>query len=169
MMKSLEGTASLCAYYSLQHIDKQLLKKSFVFIERDIGVDGNDAVGMIDFISAAPDTGLSPPSQYLVQAYVICTPKEARDKKILNKLKTALDNNLERIIPDFHSQLQWAIYPAVWHLDGVAKTLNNDKPEIQTPITNLFIVGDCVKAPGIGINCAINSALILQEMLTGSV
>jgi len=169
MMKSLEGTASLCAYYSLQHIDKQLLKKSFVFIERDIGVDGNDAVGMIDFISAAPETGLSPPSQYLVQAYVICTPKEARDKKILNKLKTALDNNLERIIPDFHSQLQWAIYPAVWHLDGVAKTLNNDKPEIQTPITNLFIVGDCVKAPGIGINCAINSALILQEMLTGSV
>jgi phytoene dehydrogenase-like protein len=169
MMKSLEGTASLCAYYSLQHIDKQLLKKSFVFIERDIGVDGNDAVGMIDFISAAPDTGLSPPSQYLVQAYVICTPKEARDKKILNKLKTALDNNLERIIPDFHSQLQWAIYPAVWHLDGVAKTLNNEKPEIQTPITNLFIIGDCVKAPGIGINCAINSALILQEMLTGSV
>jgi phytoene dehydrogenase-like protein len=80
MMKSLEGTASLCAYYSLQHIDKQLLKKSFVFIERDIGVDGNDAVGMIDFISAAPETGLSPPSQYLVQAYVICTPKEARDK-----------------------------------------------------------------------------------------
>ena len=30
---------------------------------------------------------------------------------------------------------------------------------------NLYLVGDCVKAPGIGINCAINSANILSELL----
>jgi protoporphyrinogen oxidase len=169
MMKSLQGTGSLCAYYSLKNVDPQLLGKTFHFIERDIGVDGNDAVGMIDFMSAVPDTGLSPSSHHLVQSYVICTPKEARDKKILEKLKKALDENLERLIPDFHSQLRWALYPAVWHLDGVAKTTDNAKPEIQTPVKNLFVIGDCVKAPGIGINCAINSARVLQEMLTGSV
>jgi protoporphyrinogen oxidase len=169
MMKSLQGTGSLCAYYSLKNVDPQLLGKTFHFIERDIGVDGNDAVGMIDFMSAVPDTGLSPASHHLVQSYVICTPKEARDKKILEKLKKALDENLERLIPDFHSQLRWALYPAVWHLDGVAKTTDNAKPEIQTPVKNLFVIGDCVKAPGIGINCAINSARVLQEMLTGSV
>ena len=168
-MKTLEGTGSLCAYYSLNQIDPRLLGKSFIFIERDIGVDGNDAVGMIDFITAMEETGLSPSSHYLVQSYIICTPKEARDKKILNKLKDALDNNLEHIIPHYHSQLQWAIYPSVWHLDGVAKTLVNTKPDIQTPIENLYIIGDCVKAPGIGINCAINSARIIQEMLSKSV
>jgi phytoene dehydrogenase-like protein len=168
-MKSLEGTGSLCAYYSLKQIDTRLLGKTFIFIERNIGVDGNDAVGMIDFISAKAETGLSPSSHHLVQAYIICTPKEACDKKILNKLKWALDKNLKRIIPNFHTQLHWAIYPAVWHLDGVAKTLNNEKPEIHTPIKNLFIIGDCVKAPGIGINCAINSASILQEILSSSI
>ena len=168
-MKALEGTGSLCAYYSLKQIDLRLLGKTFIFIERNIGVDGNDAVGMIDFISAKPETGLSPPSHYLVQSYIICTPKEARDKKILNKLKVALDKNLERIIPQYHSQLHWAIYPSIWHLDGVAKTLINTKPDIQTPVENLYIIGDCVKAPGIGINCAINSARIIQEMLSKSV
>jgi phytoene dehydrogenase-like protein len=168
-MKALEGTGSLCAYYSLKQIDQRLLGKTFIFIERNIGVDGNDAVGMIDFISAKAETGLSPPSHYLVQSYIICTPKEAGDKKILNKLKVALDKNLERIIPQYHSQLHWAIYPSIWHLDGVAKTLMNTKPDIQTPVENLYIIGDCVKAPGIGINCAINSARIIQEMLSKSV
>jgi phytoene dehydrogenase-like protein len=168
-MKALEGTGSLCAYYSLKQIDPRLLGKTFIFIERDIGVDGNDAVGMIDFISAKTETGLSPPSHYLVQSYIICTPKEARDKKMLDKLKEALDKNLERIIPQYHSQLHWAMYPSIWHLDGVAKTLMNTKPDIQTPVQNLYIIGDCVKAPGIGINCAINSARIIQEMLSKSV
>jgi len=165
-MKSLQGTGSLCAYYSLREIDSSLLGKTFHFIERNIGVDGNDAVGMIDFMSAVPDAGVSPPSHYLVQSYIICTPKEARDKKTLDKLKVALDKNLERLIPHFHSQLRWAIYPAIWHLDGVAKTTDNAKPDIQTPIENLYIIGDCVKAPGIGINCAINSGWVIQEMLS---
>jgi phytoene dehydrogenase-like protein len=57
------------------------------------------------------------------------------------------------------------IYPTVWHLDGVAKTIDNIKPDIQTPIENLFLVGDCVKAPGIGINCAIKSARMLSQMI----
>lgn len=168
-LKALEGTGSLCAYYSLKQIDPRLLGKTFIFIERDVGVDGNDAVGMIDFITAKTETGLAPSSQYLVQSYIICTPKEARDKKILNNLKVALDKNLERIIPQYHSQLQWAIYPSIWHLDGVAKTLMNTKPDIQTPVENLYIIGDCVKAPGIGINCAINSARIIQDMLSKTV
>jgi protoporphyrinogen oxidase len=166
MMTSLEGTGSLCAYYSLKEINTRLLGKTFHFIERDIGVDGKDAVGMIDFMSAVPETGLAPSGHYLIQSYIICTPKEAQDRKTLEKLKEALDKNLERLLPNFHSQLRWAIYPAVWHLDGVAKTIDNAKPEIQTPIKNLFIIGDCVKAPGIGINCAINSARVLQEMLS---
>ena len=88
--------------------------------------------------------------------------------KTLDLLKGALDKNLERLVPDFRSHLRWAIYPAVWHLNGVAKTIENVKPEIQTPMKNLFLIGDCVKAPGIGMNCAINSARVLQEMLSTS-
>jgi len=90
------------------------------------------------------------------------------DKKILSMLKQLLDKNLQRLIPDFRSHLRWCLYPAIWHLDGVAKTTDNIKPEIQTPINNLLLIGDCVKAPGIGMNCAINSARICQELITST-
>jgi len=164
-LKSLEGTGSLCAYYSLNKIDPKLEGKSFLFIERNAGVKGNDAVGMIEFVTAQPEAGISPISKYLVQSYIICTPKEAKSKKTLEKLKEILDKNLEILIPNYHSIKNWAIYPTVWHLDGVAKTIDNIKPDVKTPIKNLYLVGDCVKAPGIGINCAVNSARILEEIL----
>ena len=164
-LKTLTGTGSLCAYYSLNKIDPQLPGKSFLFIERNAGLAGNDAVGMIDFMAALPESGLAPTSHQLVQAYIICSPEEAQSGKKLDELKNMLDTNLENLMPAFRSQLQWSIYPAVWHLDGVAKTIDNKKPGIQTPIENLYLVGDCVKSPDIGINCAINSAKTLQAIL----
>ena len=86
----------------------------------------------------------------------------------MKKLKHLLDKNLEILIPNYTEQLNWAFYPSIWHLDGVAKTIEKDKPDIKTPIKNLYLVGDCVKAPGIGFNCAINSAHILIDMLENS-
>ncbi|RLF29351.1 MAG: NAD(P)/FAD-dependent oxidoreductase [Thermoplasmata archaeon] len=164
-LRSLKGTGSLCAYYSLKKIDPQLIGKSFLFIERNTGIDGDDAVGMIDFITSSPKTGTAPSNHYLVQAYIICTPDEAKNKKTLETLKQILDKKLQQLIPDLELQTRWALYPATWHLDGVAKTIDNIKPEIKTPVDNLYIIGDCVKSPGIGINCAINSAKILCNLL----
>lgn len=162
---SLDGTGSLCAYYSLKKINPDLPGKNFVFIERDAGIVGDDAAGMIDFMVTLPESGLAPPSHHLVQSYVICTPGEAKNKETLEKLKKILDRSLEKIIPDFRSNLRWVIYPAIWHLDGVAKVIGNKKPGIKTPVDNLYLVGDCVNAPGIGINCALNSARLLADML----
>jgi len=160
-LKSINGTASLCAYYSLKDIPKALIGKTFHFIERNTGLEGNDVVGMIDLMTATPQADISPDKEYLVQSYVICTPDEVRNQSILKKLKGHLDKNLNILIPNYKEHLNWAIYPSIWHLDGVAKTIERDKPEIKTPIKNLYLVGDCVKAPGIGINCALNSAKIL--------
>jgi len=164
-IKSLRGTGSLCAYYSLRKVDSDLLGKTFHFIERDVGIDGNDAVGMIDFMAAVPESGIAPQSDYLIQSYIICTPDEARDKKTLEALRGLLDKNLEYLLGDFRLNLNWAIYPAVWHLDGIAKTVDNEKPGITTPVESLFIIGDCVKAMGIGVNCALNSARLLEDFL----
>ncbi|MBN2065228.1 MAG: NAD(P)/FAD-dependent oxidoreductase [Candidatus Thermoplasmatota archaeon] len=164
-LQSLEGTGSLCAYYALTHVDKKVIGKNFVFIERNVGVDGKDAAGMVDLMSALPESGLAPPKQHLVQSYVICNPKEAQHQKTLEKLKEILDAQLENIVPDFRQHLKWAIYPAIRHLDGVAKTIENEKPDIKTPIDQLYLIGDCVKAPGIGLNCAMNSARLLQDVL----
>ncbi len=167
-LKSLSGTGSLCAYYSLKNVDANLLGKNFAFIERDVGLDGNDVAGMVDFMAALPEVGLAPPDHFLVQSYVVCTPEEAKNKKALEKLKKILDNNLNNIIPDFRSNLRWAIYLAIWHLDGVAKTIDNEKPEITTPVKNFYLIGDCVRTPGIGFNCALNSAHILTNVLENS-
>ena len=167
-IKSLSGTGSLCAYYSLKKIDSNLVGKTFHFIERNIGVDGGDAVGMIDFMVTSSDAGLSPDGEYLVQSHIVCTPDEAKEIKMLKILRGLLDKNLKILIPNFYSNLNWVIYPAIWHLDGVAKTIDNEKPEIKTPIENLYLIGDCVKAPGIGFNCALNSACILTDKLLNS-
>ena len=120
---------------------------------------------MVDLMSARPESGLAPPNQYLVQSYIICKPEEAKHHQTLEQLKNILDAQLENIIPDFRQHLRWAIYPAIWHLDGVAKTIENEKPDIKTPIEHLYLVGDCVRAPGIGLNCAMNSARLLQDLL----
>jgi hypothetical protein len=162
-LKSLTGTGSLSAYYSFSDIPEELIGKTFHFIQRNAGVEGNDAVGMIDFMAADPQAGISPNQSKLVQSYIICNPKEAKQKEILLKLKNVLDKNLGILIPDYQKKLNWALYPSVWHLDGVAKTIDNAKPSIETPIDYFYIIGDGVKAPGIGFNCALNSARLLSE------
>ena len=164
-IKSLNGTGSLCAYYSLKNVDPDLFGKTFHFIQRNVGLEGNDVVGMIDFMVTSQDTGLAPKGELLVQSYIICTPDEAKNPLILKKLKDLLEKNLEVLIPKFKEHLKWAIYPTIWHLDGVAKTIEKNKPDIKTPIDNLYLVGDCVKAPGIGYNCALNSAKLIAQMI----
>ena len=93
------------------------------------------------FVTAQPEAGISPDSKFLIQSYIICTPDEAKSKKTLKKLKEILDKNLEILIPNYHSILNWAIYPTIWHLDGVAKTIDNLKPDVKTPIKDLYLVG----------------------------
>jgi len=163
MLDSLTGTGSLCAYYSLSDVPSDLIGKTFHFIERDCGVDGKDAAGMIDFMSASSNAKISPKNAFVIQAYLICTPDEARNKKMLKRFKDILDKHLSYLIPKYKENLNWAIYPSVWHLDGVAKTIDNKKPEIETPIDGLYFIGDGVKAMGIGFNCALNSARKLVE------
>lgn len=164
-LSDLKPTASLCAYYALSDIDSELVGKTFHFLERDTGLVGSDVVGMIDCMTASQDSGLAPKEKFLVQAYVICSPEELRDEKTRLLLKKMLDDNMGRLAPGFEDDLLWSLYPAVWHLDGVAKTILNEKPEIFSPVENLFLIGDCVKAPGIGYNCAVNSARILSGSL----
>jgi len=162
-LKSLKGTGSLCAYYSLNNIPKDLIGKAFHFIQRDTGLEGKDVVGMIDMMITSSENKMSPKNNFLIQSYVICTPEEAKNPKVQRKLRKYLDENLNILIPNFKCKLNWAIYSSIWHLDGVAKTIERDKADIITPINNLFLIGDCVKAPGIGYNCAINSAKIFVE------
>jgi phytoene dehydrogenase-like protein len=164
-LKTLTGTGSLSGYYSLSKLPEELVGKTFHFLERDAHVEGKDAVGMIDFMAADASSCISPDGTYLVQSYVICTPDEARDKETLKRLREMLDNNLKRLYPTYKEHLNWALYPAVWHLDGVAKTIDNPKPSIHTPIQHLYVIGDGVKAMGIGFNGALNSARLLSEEL----
>ncbi|MEF8848637.1 MAG: FAD-dependent oxidoreductase [Candidatus Thermoplasmatota archaeon] len=164
-LERLYGTGSLCGYYSFNEIKKDLIGKTFVFLERDAGIDGVDAAGMIDFMTARPDSNLAPKEEYLVQSYIICKPWETKHKETLDRLRNILDEKLEEIIPEYKKNLNWVVYPAVSHLDGVAKTIDNVKPSIKTPVKDLYIIGDCVKASGIGINCALNSSFSLKKLM----
>jgi len=164
-MKNLEGTGSVCAYYALNKINPSLVGKPFAFVEQDLDVEGSDAVGVVDFLTADPSVGLSPEKRYLVQAYIICSPREAVDKMKVSMLREVLDEKMEVLIPGFRENLVFALYPTSWHLDGVAKTVEHEKPESATPLKNLYLVGDCVQSAGIGMNCAVDSAIKLSEKI----
>ncbi len=162
---NLKGSGSVCAYYALEHLDEDVLRKPIAFREKNLGVDGDHASGIIDFQTVKPEMNMSPEGEYLVQAYIICTPEEAKDKGTVRKLIKALDKNMEILVPGFRDDLKFAIYPTIYHLDGVAKTIDNEKPTSNTPVKDLYMVGDCIKSFGIGMNCAVDSAVQLSEQL----
>jgi len=165
-LKQLVSSGSLCAYYCLKKISNPaLLGKSFMFLQENVDVQGGAAFGMIDFKTACPVVGLSPKDRYLVQAYVICTPDEAHTMAVVTRLREALDYWMRKLLVDFDEQLDWAIYPATRQLEGVAKSMMNEKPSVETPIDNLYLIGDCIQAPDIGVNCAVNSAKRVANLL----
>ncbi|MBS3773513.1 MAG: FAD-dependent oxidoreductase [Candidatus Thermoplasmatota archaeon] len=166
-IEGLTGTGSLCAWYALTDVPERLTGRAYGFIERDAGVEGGDAAGMIDFKPSHPRAGMAPPGRMLVQAYVICTPGEARDIATLQRLRNMLDANMERLIPDWRSRLEWALYPSIWHLDAVAKTIDNPKPSVATPLKHFYLVGDSTEGKGVAVNCAADSARLLMDELGG--
>ncbi len=159
-VKNLKPTGSLVAYHALNNLDKKLLNKSFVFIERNVDFEGNDVVGMIDF-KMHWMTNLAPKGKYIIQSYVICSPEEAKSKRKMEELAEILDKNLEKLLPN--KKIEWNVYASIWHLDGVAKTIDCIKPNVATPVQDLYIAGDCVASKGVGMNCAIDSSRLIME------
>lgn len=166
-VEDLTGTGSLCAWYGLAGVPDELVGRAYGFIERDADVAGKDAAGMIDFKPSHPRAGMAPSGSALVQAYVICTPEEARDRETLQRLRNILDANMDRLIPGYRDRLEWALYPSIWHLDAVAKTIDNPKPPVATPLRNFYLVGDSTEGKGVAVNCAADSARLLMEELEG--
>jgi phytoene dehydrogenase-like protein len=165
-LKQLIPSAGLCAYYGLKKIQNpDLLGKTFMFLQENLDVQGNAAFGLIDFKTACPTVGMAPQSRHLVQAYIVCTPKEARTIRVIKELKNILDSHMRILLADFDKQLLWALYPTTQQLEGVAKIITNKRPSVTTHINNLYLIGDCVKASDFGINCAINSAKKMGETL----
>jgi phytoene dehydrogenase-like protein len=165
-LKNLVSSGGLCAYYSLKKISNpKLLGKTFMFLQENLNVQGGAAFGLIDFKTACPGSGLAPKGSFLVQAYVICTADEAGNLTVVKQLRRVLDSFMGKLLLDFDEQLNWAIYPATQQLEGVAKIISNIKPSVETPIDNLYLIGDCVKASDFGVNCAVGSAKILADIL----
>ncbi len=112
---NLEGSGSVCAYYALEDLDESILKKPIAFRERDLGVEGKDAAGIIDLQTAKPEMDMSPNGEYLIQAYIICTPEEAKDKDKVKTLRKALDKNMELVLPNYKDAL---LFESVYSLNG---------------------------------------------------
>ncbi len=160
-LEKIQPTASLCAYYFFSAVNPVTTGKSFHFLQREPALQGGYCSGMIDFRMQSPVSPINSSKGYLVQAYCIGSPEEIKNKNALYKLKCILDNQVSLLVPHFPERLIWCFYPAVHHLDGVAKTIHNLKPGIKTPVEGLYLTGDGVKAAGIGVNCAVNSAIDL--------
>jgi len=166
-LKRLIPSAGLCAYYCLKKINNpKLLGKTFMFLQENLDLKGKAGFGLIDFKTACPDSGLAPKNRYIVQAYIICTPDETQNKKLIKQLKNVLDSLMRILILDFDKQLLWAIYPVTKQLEGVAKIITNKRPSITTPINNFYLIGDCVKSSDFGINSCVNTAKKVEEIIS---
>ncbi|HEC82626.1 MAG TPA: hypothetical protein ENI53_01920 [Thermoplasmatales archaeon] len=163
-IKNLTPTGSVVSYHALNEVDENLLNKSFVFIERNVDFEGNSVVGMVDF-KMNYETGVTPPKKYLVQSYVICSPEEAKNKNKAMELAEIIEKNIKKLIPDYKKNMEWEIYSSIWHLDGVAKTIDNIKPDAKTPVKNLYFAGDCIASKGVGVNCSADSANLVIKSL----
>lgn len=162
-IKNLRATGSLISYHALNEINENLIGKSFVFIERNTGLEGDDVAGMIDFKLAHPEAGMAPTGKYLVQSYAICTSEEAKNREKAYMLMEIIEKNLQKLLKS--NQIEWSLYAGIWHLDGVAKTIDSIKPEVTTPVKNLYIAGDCVNSKGVGMNCAADSAYLIRRAI----
>lgn len=163
-VRHLHPTGSVVSYHAVSELNENLLNKSFVFIERDADFEGGSVVGMIDF-KMHHLTGMAPPGKYLIQSYAICTPEEAKSRSKREELISIIEKYVAELMPTNRRNLEWSIHSAIWHLDGVAKTIDCMKPDVVTPINNLYLAGDCVNSRGVGINCAADSARLVLEAL----
>jgi len=161
-MKNLEGTGSFVSYHALRDVEDKLLNKSFVIMEKNDSFDGGEVVGMIDFKMNYLN-GVAPHGKCLVQSYVICTPQEARNADKMEELREMVERNIEKIVARYRKKMEWYLYSSICHLDGVAKTIDNEKPGVITPVKNLYIAGDSVDSKGVGINCAVDSARLVAD------
>jgi len=107
--------------------------------------------------------GVAPHGKCLVQSYVICTPQEARNADKMEELREMVERNIEKIVARYRKKMEWYLYSSICHLDGVAKTIDNEKPGVITPVKNLYIAGDSVDSKGVGINCAVDSARLVAD------
>lgn len=163
-VRNLQPTGSVVSYHALSELDGRLLNKSFVFIERDADFEGGAVVGMIDF-KMNHLTGMAPPGKYLIQSYAICTPDEAKNRSKREELVGIIEKHVADLMPANRRNLEWNIHAAIWHLDGVAKTIDCMKPDVATPVNRLYLAGDCVNSKGVGINCAADSARLVVDAI----
>lgn len=163
-IKNLRPTGSIVSYHSLNKIDENLINKSFVFIERNVDFEGENVAGMIDF-KMNYKNGVAPNKKCLIQSYAICSPEEAKNKNKAIELSEIIEKNIEKLIPDYEKRTEWNIFSSIWHLDGVAKTIDCIKPDVETPVKNLYFAGDCVASKGVGINCSADSANLIIKNL----
>lgn len=163
-IKNLTSTGSVVSYHALDEMDENLLNKSFVFIERNVDFEGNSVVGMVDF-KMNYKNGVAPNKKYLIQSYAICSPEEAKNKSKAMELAEIIEKNIKKLIPDYEKNMEWRIYSSIWHLDGVAKTIDSIKPDAKTPVKNLYFAGDCVASKGVGVNCSADSANLVIKNL----
>ena len=164
-IKNLRPTGSVVSYHALNQLDENLINKSFVFMEKNVDFEGESVAGMIDF-KMNHMNGVTPAGKYLVQSYAICTPEEAKNRDKVCNLAEIIEKNIKKLIPDYEKNMEWNIFSSIWHLDGVAKTIDCIKPDAKTPVKNLYFAGDCTAGKGVGINCSADSAnLVIKNLL----
>jgi prolycopene isomerase len=175
MVNSLYGYGSLSPYFGLsdlpvpeEHAERLMLTPCVVPKEEGFDWDVYMAWGIQSYIepSCAPD------GKHLFTAYLPLTEEESRNRELVAKVVRAVPDFLESIYPGFKDCMEWALYPACWKLEGVAKSVTQAgslKPEVKAPgVEGLYFAGDTSRGYGVAMDCACCSGIICASEITGN-
>ena len=173
-MENLYGYGSIAPYFGLNKLvlpeqEWKVGVKDINVIPKEEGFENN--VYMCWNIQSQSDPSCAPGGKYLMTAYAPVTEKEAKDKDLMIKACKLIVDYLDRRYPGFRQSIDWAMFPTVWKLEGVAKSKSQAgtlKAPIAAPgVEGLYFAGDTVKGYGVAMDCAVAAGLICASRITG--
>ena len=174
-VRSLYGYGSLSPYFGLselpvpeEHAQRLMLTPRVVPREEGFDWDVYMAWGIQSYI----EPSCAPGGKHLFTAYLPLTEEESRDRELVAKAVGAVPDFLESVYPGFKDCIEWALYPACWKLEGVAKSVTQAgslKPEVKAPgVEGLYFAGDTARGYGVAMDCACCSGIICASEITGN-
>ena len=173
-MENLYGYGSIAPYFGLNKLvlperEWNVGVKDILVIPKEEGFEYN--VYMCWNIQSQSDPSCAPGGKHLMTAYAPVTEKEAKDKDLMVKACRLIVDYLDRRYPGFRQSIDWAMFPTVWKLEGVAKSKSQAgtlKAPIAAPgVEGLYFAGDTVKGYGVAMDCAVAAGLICASRITG--
>ncbi len=123
---------------------------------------------LLGMITSNIDPSISPPGKQLMTFLFVHTPEEMKDKKFAKQKIEEYREVIHQIIPDLEGNKEWERVLRMKCVDGTALTTDQHykkRPEVETPIENLYFASDTCGVPGGGGDISFRAARKCADLI----